>query len=197
VSIGLRRFLTDRGVLAALTAVLLVALAVVGTADAMAAQKDLTGWWPPVVVLAALFAVIFVVRTVAGTDVTLEMSVPRLTPAWRAAHAVVALLVGCVPLAIAGAAKLPGVATWALLRDFGGLLGLILLVTTVMKVRSAWLPVLGYAMLTLATAPRDSARGAAWWAWLVQPGTPNASWAVTAVLLAAGAAVYVHRGPAA
>jgi hypothetical protein len=196
MSTGLRAYLADRGGPSALTAVLMVAAAVAGVAVALSSDESLVGWWVPVAILAPLFAVIFAARTLAGTDVTLESSTPRLVPALRAAHVAIAVVLCGLPLAAAGAATLGASPTAAMLRNVLGLLGLILLAATLIRVRAAWLPIFGYGLLTLAIAPRDTARGAAWWAWPAQPGDPNVSWAVAGVLLAAGTAAYVHRGPA-
>ncbi|WP_125802671.1 hypothetical protein [Actinoplanes sp. ATCC 53533] len=175
---------------------LIVAAAVAGVAAELSSHESLVGWWVAVAALGPLFAVIFAARSLAGTDVVLERSVPRLTGGRRIAHAGAVLTVCCVPLALAGAATLDAAATAAMVRNVLGLLGMMLLAATVAGVRAGWLPVFGYGLLALATAPRDTSRGAAWWAWTVQPGLPNVSWIVAGVLAVAGVAVYGRRGPA-
>ncbi|PZG01504.1 hypothetical protein C1I99_06740 [Micromonospora deserti] len=148
-------------------------------------------------VLAPLLAAILLTRTLAGTDVLLERSMPRLTQGRRMVHASMAMMLCCLPLTVAGAAVLEAAATLAMLRNALGLCGMVLLSATVIRVQAAWMPILGYGLLSMATAPRDTARGAAWWAWTVQPGRPNVSWVVAGFLVVAGVTAYVRRGPAA
>ncbi|NJP31941.1 hypothetical protein [Micromonospora thermarum] len=178
-------------------AVLAVAMAVVGAALELASHDSLVGWWVPVAVLAPLLAAILLTTTLAGTDVLLERSTPRLTRGRRMTHASMAMMLCCLPLAVAGAAVLDDAATLAMLRNALGFSGMTFLSATVIRVQAAWMPVLGYGLVSMATAPRDTAKGAAWWAWMVQPGQPNVSWVVAAVLVVAGVTAYVRRGPAA
>lgn len=150
----------------------------------------------PVVVMGALVAAVLVSVTLSGADVDLERTVPRLTRGSRAVHALAAVALAAGILAAATTPHALDFAAAAMVRNTAGLVGLILVSVTLLPSALSWAPTFGYAVLTLLAGPRSADRGAAWWAWPLQPGPLDASWTVAALLLSAGAILYAVRGPA-
>ncbi|MEU4562191.1 hypothetical protein AB0F72_27725 [Actinoplanes sp. NPDC023936] len=196
MSVGLRRHLEARGAAATLLAVSVAALAMAYSAGWFKDGDFAPGWWWPIVTAGPLLAVTFVARTLAGADVALERSTARQRPALRAAHVVAGLLVAVVPPALAGLAALGTDATVVVVRNSIGLLGLVLLASGVMRAGTSWMPALGYTVFVLASPPRQEHGAALWWGWPMQPGDIAVPWTIAVVLLVAGAAAYLRRGPA-
>jgi hypothetical protein len=150
---------------------------------------------PPVAVAAPLIVCALLAVTLAGADVGLERSVPRLTARSRMVHAVVAVALCSSLLAVAVTAQPQVFGAQALIRNTVGLFGLVLLTSALLSVQLNWGPAFGYALIVYFRQPPDTASGVQWWAWAMQPGRPDASWIVALGLLATGLVAYGLRGP--
>ena len=148
----------------------------------------------PVTAVAPLVVTVLLSLTLAGADVELDRSQPRLTWRLRAGHTLAALAVAGSALAVTTLEEPQVYGAGAMVRNAVGLFGLILLSTGLWSPRANWVPAFAYTVAVSAVAP-DPSSGAAWWAWLIQPGRLDPSWIAAVALLTAGLIVYVRRGP--
>lgn len=149
----------------------------------------------PVVVLGPLLAAVLSSRTLAGADLDLDRSSPRLSRRHRLGHALVSC---CVPAA--GVALPLFSDPWvfggaAAARNTLGLVGMVLLSACLGPPSLSWAPVTFLTFTTYLAGGRARGAGASWWAWLVQDGRLDPSWLVAGVAVSAGVALYAVRGP--
>ena len=150
----------------------------------------------PVVAFAPLLAAILVSLTLAGADTDLTRTASRLTTRHRAVHGAVAAIAVCALLALAATDTPQTYGSYALIRNGLGLTGMVLLAATLLPAALTWAPALVYTFVIYLAAPSDQGRGAPWWAWVMQPGDLDPSWAVAITLLATGLALYTRHGSA-
>jgi hypothetical protein len=151
---------------------------------------------PPVTTMAPLVVVLLLGMTLAGADVELDRSQPRLSNGLRAIHALSAAAVGSSLLALSVTQQPQLFGALALARNTLGLLGVVLLASALLSPQLIWVPAFGYAAAVHVGAPYPAGSGAAWWAWVMQPGRLDPAWIVAIALLVAGTIVYTVRGPA-
>lgn len=149
----------------------------------------------PVVVLGPLLAAVFASRTLAGADLDLDCTSPRLSAHYRLAHA---LLSSCIPAAavavvLSSDPTVFGAAAAA--RNTLGLMGLVLVSACLGPPALAWAPATVLTLTTYLAGGRAHGAGASWWAWLMQNGSPDPSWGVAGLALSAGVTLYAVRGP--
>lgn len=167
----------------------LTARSVLGPADASSALRL------AMVVLLPVVLAVLACSTLYGADLDLDRTAARLDVRWRAVHG---LLAGTLTGAVLAVGLLTSPATYgaaAAVRNTAGLVGMVLLAVTLLPPVLAWVPALGYGVMSYLVGPRSPGRGAPWWAWVNQPGGLDASWVVAAGLLAAGVLAYACRGP--
>jgi hypothetical protein len=150
---------------------------------------------PPVAVAIPLIVAVLLAMTLAGADVGLERSVPRLTAQFRTVHAVATVAVCGSLLALAVTYQPEVFGALALVRNTLGLFGLVLLTTGLLTVQLNWAPAFGYALVVYFSQPTPTAAGVEWWGWAMQPGRLDASWIVAIGLLTTGVLAYALRGP--
>lgn len=149
----------------------------------------------PVAVVAPLAAAVLISVTLAGPDADLERASARMHRRWYTSHA---LAVGLLPAVALAMTALTAPDVWggcALLRNTAGMVGAVLLSATVLPAAVAWGPTFAYASVVYMTAPRIPTASSTVWAWPMQPGGPDLSWACAAALLIAGVVRYGRRGP--
>jgi hypothetical protein len=150
---------------------------------------------PPVAVGIPLIVAVLLAVTLAGADVGLERSVPRLTTQLRMVHAAAAVAVCSSLIALAATYQPEVFGALALVRNTLGLFGLVLLTTGLLTVQLNWAPAFVYALVVYFSQPAPTAAGVEWWGWAMQPGRFDASWIVAVGLLTTGVLAYALRGP--
>jgi hypothetical protein len=150
---------------------------------------------PPVAVGVPLIVAVLRAMTLAGDDVGLERSVPRLSARLRAVHAVIVVVVGSSLIAGAVLYQPEVFGAQAVVRNTIGLFGAVLLTSALLSVQLNWAPAFGYALVVYFSQPSNTAGGVEWWAWAMQPGGWDASWIVAVTLFATGLLAYALRGP--
>jgi hypothetical protein len=148
----------------------------------------------PVTTAAPLVVAILLAVTLAGADVDLDRSQPRLTARLRAFHALAAVAVGSSLLALAVTEQPRVFGAHAMARNTLGLFGIVLLASARLSFQLTWVPVFTYTAVAYS-ASHGTSNGGVWWAWLMQPGKVDPSWIVAVALLVAGSLVYARRGP--
>lgn len=151
----------------------------------------------PVAIVAPLLAAVLISVTLSGADVDLERSTARLSIRWRTIHALAAAVIPGALLAITALDQPQIWGSYALVRNTIGLVGIVLIAATVLPSTLTWSPALVYVIVVYLAAPRTPEYGSSWWAWPMQPGTPDSSWICAAILVITGAVAYGRHGPAA
>jgi hypothetical protein len=149
----------------------------------------------PVAVAIPLIVAVLLAVTLAGADVGLERSVPRLTGQLRAVHALAAVAVSSSAIAMAVTYEPQIFGAGALVRNTFGLFGIVLLTSALLSVQLNWAPAFGYALVVYFSHRAATAAGVEWWGWAMQPGRLDASWIVAIGLLTSGVLAYALRGP--
>jgi hypothetical protein len=141
-----------------------------------------------------LIAVLLLAVTLAGADVGHERSLPRLNVWFRSLHigSALALIAGVATLTFASGTVGP----LSLTRNVLGLSGLVLLAAAILPTSLTWTSVVAYTAAVYFWDPGPGVPGSSWWAWFLQSdgSTPAARTAL--ILVSAGVATYVQRGPA-
>jgi hypothetical protein len=148
-----------------------------------------------IVVVTPLIAAVALSLTLAGPDVDLEATSPRLSCRGRAVRGIVMTVL--TASALGGAVSLlpAGVEGPVLVRNTAGQLGTVLLAVTVLPAVLAWTPAFVYTAFTFLITPRPPTLATSVWSYLVQPVRLDASWFTAAGLLTAGIVTYAVRGP--
>lgn len=175
----------------------LTALLVWGAGIWLSTRPSFSGAFarPPVAVGGPLLVAVLVSRTLAGDDVDLERTTPRLTTGFRAVQALVVL---ALPALVLASTLLDHPGTFgaaAVVRNTVGLVGLTLLAAAAGPARLAWVPATILTFATYVAGGHAEGAGAAWWAWLVRPGGWDASWVAAAAFCGTGWACFALRGP--
>lgn len=149
----------------------------------------------PAVVLGPLLAVVVTSRTLAGADLDLDRTSPRLSANYRLIHALLSCGIPAVAVALV---LLPDPAVFgaaAAARNTLGLMGLVLVSACLGPPALAWAPATVLTLTTYLAGGRARGAGASWWAWLMQNGDPDPSWVVAGFALIVGVTLYALRGP--
>ncbi|MER5994292.1 hypothetical protein [Streptomyces viridosporus] len=148
----------------------------------------------PVVALAPLFAAAVIGTSLHSASDELDRTAVR--PWWRRRLVHLTALTGCAAVLLAatvyGHPSPFGPA--AMVRNTLGCAGLGAGAAALLGARLSWLPVFGYVSAVYVGSANARDRLVPVWAWPVQPAGQHIAWVTAAVLLAAGAALYVARG---
>lgn len=189
-----------RGIPSAAAALVLIAVAA-WAASYVLAHPDLA--YPdtfqpdgrvPVIVGAALLAILLLSGGLAGHDRSLEQTTPTQWRRWRTAHVMGIAVVAGVLLAIT---VIPAATTFgaaAMVRNVIGYTGLTALSATVLGAPLAWAPPLVFTATVYLAAPSQATGAALWWAWPMQPRGWDASWICAGLIFLIGAAAYIRYG---
>lgn len=145
----------------------------------------------PVMVGAAVAAVIVLGSTLSSQAGEIEAATPRPWPRWRAGHALaaavvaVAILAPSLPVADFGAG--------ALLRNAVGLWGLALVTAAVLGGALAWTLPLGYVLAVYLGAGLSTGNGQQVWAFVMAPSGEVAATVTALALLAVGTGAWALR----
>ncbi|MCX5393146.1 hypothetical protein [Streptomyces sp. NBC_00094] len=190
-----RLYLRSRGLPGALAALLGTAAAAAWAARWLVSLPDFDHTARlPVVILGPLLAAGAIGTSLHTPSDELDRTAVR--PWWprRLAHllAPTALAVALLALAVPGHAEAFGAP--AAVRNTLGLVGVTAAAATLVGARLSWLPPTFYVGVVYLAAPSDAGGGAVWWGWATRPGPEDGAWAVAALCLAAGTALYAWRG---
>lgn len=147
----------------------------------------------PVALAAPLLLAVLAGPTLTGADPELEASTAVRWRRWRLLQALGTLAVSAILLASIGLREPTTYGASELVRNIGGLLGLVLLTAVVLGARLAWVLAGGYAVLAYLHGPPGQDQDPVW-VWAVRRGTDEQSYVLSGALLALGVAAYAVSG---